>query len=503
MSIAKLYSRALTGMSAPQVTVEVHVASGLPSFSIVGLADTEVRESRDRVRSAIQNSGFDFPARRITVNLAPADLPKDSGRYDLPIALGIMIASGLIKPKSELNQYEFAGELALDGGLRHVNGALAIAFGIGNDARQFILPKSSAEEASLAETTPCFGAESLLEVCNFLENKIVIEKATADFNSNDLNLAFLADFSEVKGQVATKKALEIAAAGRHSLLMIGNPGCGKSMLASRITSILPKLEHKEAIASASLLSLSNGKFDPKNWRQVPFRQPHHSSSATAIVGGGTIPKPGEISLAHGGILFLDELPEFDRTVLEVLREPLETKKINIARARHKVEYLADFQLIAAMNPCPCGNNGHPQKSCQCSIEQINRYKSKISAPLLDRIDLVVEVPLVTVHELQNLPDGEKSSEIAQRVITARNAQHKRQNKLNYELSNTEVENYCLMDQKTKNLVQQIIEKNGMSARSYYRMLKVARTIADLDEQENINVSHIAQASQYKRSIQAK
>ena len=503
MSIAKIYSRALTGMTAPQVTVEVHVASGLPSFSIVGLADTEVRESRDRVRSAIQNSGFDFPARRITVNLAPADLPKDSGRYDLPIALGIMIASGLIKPKLDLSKYEFAGELALDGTLRAISGALAIAFGVGSDARLFILPQESAKEAALIETTTCLGAESLIHVCNYLENKTSIEPTVPLLEIIDRIQTNNIDFCEVKGQIATKKALEIAAAGRHSLLMIGNPGCGKSMLASRITSILPQLSHKDAIVSASLYSLSNGRFNPEYWKQVPFRQPHHSASATAIVGGGTNPKPGEISLAHGGVLFLDELPEFDRKVLEVLREPLESKKINIARAKHKVEYLADFQLIAAMNPCPCGNNGHPQKNCQCSIEQINRYKSKISGPLLDRIDLVVEVPLVNANELQNLPDGEKSALIAERVKRARNIQQQRQNKLNYELSNPEVENYCVMDQKTQALVQQIIEKEGLSARSYYRMLKVARTIADLNNQENISISHIAQASQYKRSIQIK
>jgi len=488
-------------MTAPQVIVEVHVASGLPSFSIVGLADTEVRESRDRVRSAIQNSGFEFPARRITVNLAPADLPKDSGRYDLPIALGIMIASGIIKPKINLDHYEFAGELALDGELRAINGALAIAHGASESARQFILPLDSATEAALIDKIDCFGAKTLLEVISHLENKTPICKSIAKADlTTSATLANFLDFAEVKGQFSTKKALEIAAAGRHSLLMVGNPGCGKSMLATRLTTILPKLDTNEAIASASMFSLNYGSFNPNQWQQVPFRHPHHTSSAAAIVGGGSIPKPGEISLAHGGVLFLDELPEFDRKVLEVLREPLESKKINLARAKHKVEYLADFQLIAAMNPCPCGNHGHPQKNCICSIEQINRYKAKISGPLLDRIDLIVDVPLVTTNELQNMHDGENSAAIASRVIQARNIQYKRQDKLNYELSNKEIETYCVMDQQTTNLVQQIAEKDGLSARGYYRMLKVARTIADLENSETLTKTHIAQASQYKRSI---
>lgn len=499
MNIAKLYSRALTGMYAPQVIVEVHVASGLPSFSIVGLPDTEVKESRDRVRSAIQNSGFDFPARRITVNLAPADLPKDSGRYDLPIAVGILLASGLVKPGLDIDNYEFAGELALDGELRPIKGALAIAYGASEKSRQFILPIDSAKEAALIDGTAPLAASSLNAVIEHLTQTSILDAALAEIKAIEQNFNQYGDMSQVKGQLAAKKALEIAAAGRHSLLMIGNPGCGKSMLASRIISILPPLTNQEAVVSASLYSLSNSGFNSNNWQQVPFRSPHHTSSSAALVGGGANPKPGEISLAHNGVLFLDELPEFDRKVLEVLREPLESKKISIARANHKIEYLADFQLIAAMNPCPCGNLNHPQKNCTCSVEQINRYRAKISGPLLDRIDIVVEVPTLTTIELRNLAAGENSSIIAARVNAARKIQYNRQGKLNYELTNTEIDDYCAMDQAAQKLLQQVIDNRGLSARSYYRMLKLARTTADLADEATIKAAHIAQASQYKRN----
>lgn len=499
MSLAKIYSRALNGMDAPQVIVEVHVASGLPSFSIVGLPDTEIKESRDRVRSAIQNSGFDFPARRITVNLAPADLPKDSSRYDLPIALGIILAAKLAHAELDVSEYEFAGELALDGTLRSIKGSLAMAFGIHNQQRKFILPKESAAEAALIENLDIYAANSLLEVIHHLENKqelSLIENKQDYCNPNHIAL----DMAQVKGQIGCKKALEIAAAGRHSMLMIGNPGCGKSMLAERIQTILPPLNKEQAITTASLHSLSTSGFNNQTWKIAPFRSPHHTISASALVGGGSNPKPGEISLAHNGVLFLDELPEFDRKVLEVMREPLESKKIRIARANHKVDYLADFQLLAAMNPCPCGNHGHPQKSCSCSIEQINRYRNKISGPLLDRIDIIVEVPTLSPLELQDLSTGESSAQISSRVLLARELQLKRQNKLNYELSNDEVETYCQLGTKEQNLLRQIVTKNGMSARGYYRMLKLARTIADLENGAQINLTHISQANQYKRNI---
>lgn len=500
MSIAKLYSRALNGMHAPQIIVEVHVASGLPSFSIVGLPDTEIKESRDRIRSAIQNSGFAFPARRITVNLAPADLPKDSSRFDLPIALGILIASGLVSPSLDINEFEFAGELALDGELRAIKGSLAMSYGIKSSQRKFILPKASAAEAALIEQLQIIAVNNLTEVVNYLNATITLDYEIPHTpNLQDIEINNL-DFQQVKGQIATKKALEIAAAGRHSLLMIGNPGCGKSMLANRITTILPILSNEDAIASASLHSLSSQGFLLENWCKVPFRTPHHTTSSVALVGGGSNPKPGEISLAHNGVLFLDELPEFERKVLEVLREPLESKKICIARANHKVEYLANFQLIAAMNPCPCGNLGHPQKTCSCSIEQINRYRAKISGPLLDRIDIVVDVPTLNPNELQDLPNGESSSEIKQRIILARQIQISRQNKLNSELNNDEIEQHSQLEPKSKLLIKQIIEKQGLSARGYYRLLKLARTIADLQQSNLVTTSHVSMASQYKRNF---
>lgn len=500
MSIAKIYSRALTGMEAPQIVVEVHVASGLPSFSIVGLPDTEIKESRDRVRSAIQNSGFDFPARRITVNLAPADLPKDSSRYDLPIALGIILAARLCNTILDVSEYEFAGELALDGTLRAVKGSLAMAFGIHSQRRKFILPLESAKEAALIEDLTIYGATSLNQVLNHLSGRDNLHIVTP-LENNDDNLKNLElNLSQVKGQISTKKALEIAAAGRHSLLMIGNPGCGKSMIAERIQTILPSLNSQQAIATASLHSLSNAGFNYNAWRKAPYRAPHHSTSAAALVGGGSNPKPGEISLAHNGVLFLDELPEFDRKVLEVLREPLESKKIRIARANHKVDYLADFQLIAAMNPCPCGNQGHPQKLCSCSIEQVNRYRGKISGPLLDRIDIIVDVPILSPNELQNFNTGESSEQIATRVYKARELQIKRQGKLNYELNNEEIETLSLLETNAQNLLQQIITKQGLSARGYYRLLKLARTIADLEQAQNTTIMHISLANQYKRNL---
>lgn len=500
MGLAKLHARALRGMDTPEVIVEVHVANGLPSFSIVGLPDTEVKESRDRVRSAIQMSGFDFPARRITVNLAPADLPKDSGRYDLPIALGVLIASGLIKCKRDINKFEFAGELALDGGLRRIHGSLAISYNAIKSERAFVLPTPSAKEASLVDGVVIYAIDNLRQVVNWLtkENDLIPYVRTAETLTKYEEK--ILDFNEVKGQIGVKKALEIAASGRHSILMVGNPGCGKSMLAQRLTSILPSLTTDEAIETASVYSISNNGFNLGQWKLVPFRQPHHSSSSVAIVGGGSHPKPGEISLSHNGVLFLDEVPEFDRKVLEVLREPLETKKINIARANQKVEFPADFQLIAAMNPCPCGNYGHYQNMCKCTPEQVARYTGKLSAPLLDRIDMIVQIPHVKPEELQSLPSGESSCQVKERVLKSRELQIKRQNKLNYELNNQEIEEYCILDNKAREILNQLSNKLGLSARAYYRLIKVARTIADLDAKETINQSHIAQSTQYKRGV---
>jgi magnesium chelatase family protein len=490
-------------MNAPQVVVEIHVTGGLPSFSIVGLPDAEVRESRDRVRSAIQMVGFNFPARRITVNLAPADLPKTSGRYDLAIALGILGASGLIKVDSKVfEQYEIVGELALDGALRGVDSILPMACGVKKCARTFILPLDNIAEAQLIKNLRVIGATNLKQVIDyiirpsdFVGNKPpIVATDNLDFDdSEDFGL----DFAQVRGNLAAKKALEIAACGRHSILLIGNPGCGKSMLANRMSSILPKLTEDEALENAAIYSLAYGKYDFKQWGIVPFRAPHHTSSIAAIIGGGSNPKPGEISLAHNGVLFLDELPEFNKRALESLREPLETKTVSIARAKYKLEFPADFQLIAAMNPCPCGNKGNPKIMCKCGESQVISYTNRVSGPLLDRIDLMVNVPNISYNELSVSKGGESSRVIKQRVIMARNRQLKRQNKLNYLLSNTEVEELCCLSGKMTELLSKIMDKFGLSNRSYYKLLKVARTIADLAERNEVVESDVALATQYK------
>jgi magnesium chelatase family protein len=496
MGLSRVYSRAVQGMTAPEVIVEVHVSNGLPSFSMVGLPDTEVKESRDRVRSAIQMSGFDFPARRITVNLAPADLPKDSGRYDLPIAIGVLLASGLIKSRLRVEDFEIAGELALDGDLRRVSGALAIAYNAAT--RRYILPLESSLEANLVGGVEIYPAKSLKEVIAHLTGEKPIEPLPDNeylYNSiydDSVNL------NEVRGHIAVKEALEIAASGRHSVLLVGNPGCGKSMLAQRIKTILPPLSQVEAVESAAIYSQSITGFDINNFGKIPFRQPHHSCSSAALIGGGGIPKPGEISLAHNGVLFLDEIAEFERRAIETLREPMETKKIHLSRARRQVSYPADFQLVAAMNPCPCGNYGHPQHVCKCTPEQVTKYQGKLSGPFLDRIDLMVPVSYLKAEELDSLSIGEDSSIIRKRVIEARKVQIDRQGKLNYSLTNKDIESYCILATKAKELLLSVVDKQGLSARVYFKILKIARTIADLAKVEIIEVAHIAKAIQYKK-----
>jgi magnesium chelatase family protein len=480
-------------MEAALVTVEVHLANGLPAFTIVGLPETEVKESKDRVRAALQNCQFDFPARRITVNLAPADLPKESGRFDLPIALGILAATGQI-PSNKLAQYEYAGELALTGELRPIRGALAMTYRAASSGRAFMLPAANAAEAALVEDAVVYPAQTLLQVVAHITGRELMQPFVSQ---PQIIPPRYPDMSEVKGQLQTRRALEIAAAGGHSLLMVGPPGTGKSMLAARFPSILPAMTEAEALQSAAVQSL-DGNFDVSKWKTRPYRAPHHTASGVALVGGGSNPRPGEISMALHGVLFLDELPEFDRKVLEVLREPLESGHITISRAARRADFPAQFQLIAAMNPCPCGYLGHYNGKCRCTPDQIARYRGKISGPFLDRIDIQIEVPAVPQNDLLSKTQGEKSAQIQPRVEAARQRQLARQGKANAQLSVTEIDQVCTLDTATLNLLQQAITRLNLSARAYHRVLKVARTLADLSGDADIAVKHIAEAVQYRR-----
>jgi len=496
MSLSVVYSRAPVGIDAPLVSVETHLANGLPALSIVGLAETEVKESKDRVRAALLSTRFDFPSRRITISLAPADLPKEGGRFDLAIALGILAASQQI-PTAELDQYEFLGELALSGQLRPVRGVLPAAIQAARTGRILVIPTENAPEAALVSRARILPIHHILELCAHLNGQQRLDFFQATAKANGVNQP---DLDEVKGQQHAKRALEIAAAGGHSLLMIGPPGTGKTMLASRLPGILPPMNEAEALETAALHSISSHGFDLKHWKQRPFRQPHHTASAVALVGGGSTPRPGEISLAHNGVVFLDELPEFNRHVLEVLREPVESGQITISRAARQADFPARFQLIAAMNPCPCGYHGHPSGRCRCTPDQITRYRGKISGPLLDRIDLHVEVPSLPVNQFHTDKQGEieSSRTVGSRVAAARQRQYTRSDLANSQLGNRQVEHYCQLKKESRLLLEQAITKLGLSARAYHRILKVARTIADLAGEDSISSSHLTEAIAYRR-----
>src|SRR5450830_469632 len=512
MSLSLVHSRALMGLEARPVCVEVHLANGLPSFTLVGLAETEVKEARERVRSAIQNTGLEFPAnKRITVNLAPADLPKDSGRFDLPIAMGILAASGQVDAR-KLKGYEFAGELSLGGDLRPVRGALAMSLAVARDAQhaagalpKLVLPEGSAQEAALVPDAEIYRAHHLLDVVRqFLPGDTsaeVLDGWTRVEAAPPPRAPAYLDLADVKGQAAARRALEIAAAGGHSILMVGAPGSGKSMLAHRFAGLLPAMTTQESLESAAVASL-DGRFTLETWAVRPTCSPHHTASAVALVGGGSPPRPGEISLAHHGVLFLDELPEFPRAALEALREPLESGCITISRAARRAEFPARFQLIGAMNPCPCGYLGSVQKACRCTPDQVARYQGKLSGPLVDRIDLHVEVPAVASTELMEAPPGESSAAIQARCIAARERAIARQGKTNQALQGQEIDQFVLLDAAAAKFLNVAATRLGWSARSTHRALKVARTIADLAGARTTQVTHVAEAMQYRRALKS-
>lgn len=489
MTLAVVHTRALAGVDAPPVDAEVHLAGGLPSLSIVGLPEAAVKESKDRVRAALQNAGFEYPMRRITVSLSPADLPKEGGRYDLPIALGILAASGQV-PAAALADHEFLGELALGGDLRPVRGALPAALGAGRDGRALTVPAGNGDEAALAGAAPVHVAHHLLEVCARLRGERVDAPHPAPAATAP---AALPDLADVRGQQRARRALEIAAAGGHNLLFIGPPGTGKSMLAARLPGILPPMTPEEALEAAAVASIGARAFDPGSWGRRPYRAPHHTASGVALVGGGSHPRPGEVSLAHHGVLFLDEIAEFDRRVLEVLREPMETGRITISRAARQAEFPARFQLVAAMNPCPCGRLGDPAAVCACTPEQVQRYRARLSGPFLDRVDMHVEVPRQAHATLRRPQAAETSAAVRARVAAARERALSRFGRPNAAVPGPELERGGAFAREALAGLDTMVDRLGLSARAWHRVLRVARTIADLAGAETAGEAHVAEA----------
>jgi magnesium chelatase family protein len=494
MSLAVVYTRAKVGITAPLVTVEAHLSHGLPGFSIVGLPETAVKESKDRVRSALINSHFTFPMKRITVNLAPADLPKDGGRFDLPIALSILAASGQVKADL-LDKIEFIGELALSGALRSVNGSLPATIYASKAQRSICLPQQNSAQASLVQDTAILPATNLLQVCDHLNATQAIERLSPQLPLHHHEPEEKTDFQDIIGQHLAKRALEVAAAGGHNVLMVGPPGTGKTMLATRMHTLLPPLTQAQALEVAAIASIA-GK--DTGWNQRPFRSPHHTTSGIALVGGGSNPRPGEISLAHNGILFLDELPEYPRKTLDVLREPLESGEITISRVKNQVKFPALFQLVAAMNPCPCGYAQSNIKNCSCTPDNINRYQNRISGPLLDRIDMHIQVlPIDTKEFARSNHSSDTSAVIRQRVSQAHSIQIDRQGKNNASLGVKEIKQHCKLDTSEKTFLVAAMERLNLSARSHHRILKVSRTIADLDSSDKIEKKHISATLSYR------